>query len=466
MVFSSASFLFLFLPVVFILHLVIPNIKIRNILLIVASLLFYAWGEGLYVLLMIASVFINWIAGLLISKRQNIAKVTVAISVVVNIGMLFVYKYIGFFTELLNIIPFVDIPKVNIHLPLGISFFTFQALSYVIDVYREPEIANKSFLSTLLYISFFPQLVAGPIVKYHDVNTQINSRQVTAQGVATGIRRFVIGISKKLLIADVVATVVDVVFTNSPDSITGFCAWLGAVLYIMQIYFDFSGYSDMAIGLGLMFGFDFKENFNYPYISLGIQDFWRRWHISLSTWFKEYLYIPLGGNRKGKARTYINLFIVFLATGLWHGANLTFVVWGLYNGILMILERSKIIKLRFRWLTHIYTVLAIIIGFVIFRADSLNYAIGYFARMFSPSAFALGFSDALSYLTPHLIITIVSAVVCSFPIIPTIRQRLQSDTATAKAVNAITYPLCLCLLMLCMMTIASSTYSPFIYFRF
>lgn len=466
MVFSSASFLFVFLPVVFLLHLVIPNIKVRNFLLVVASLLFYAWGEGLYVLLMIASIFINWIAGLLIAKKQNIAKLVVAISVIINIGMLFAYKYIGFFAELLNIVPFIDIPPVNIHLPLGISFFTFQALSYVIDVYRKPDCVSKSFFTALLYISFFPQLIAGPIVKYHDVNIQINSRQITAYGVATGIRRFIIGMSKKLLIADVLATVADSVFSVSPDSLTGACAWLGAILYTLQIYFDFSGYSDMAIGLGRMFGFNFKENFNYPYISLGIQDFWRRWHISLSTWFKEYLYIPLGGNRKGVVRTYINLFIVFLATGLWHGANLTFVVWGLYNGILMVLERSKFIKLRIKWLSHIYAVFAVIIGFVIFRADSISYAFGYLCRMFSFDALTSGAYDALAYLNPHLILTIIVGVVCSFPIVPAIKHRLISGAMSYKIFHTATYPLCLCLLTLCMMMIASDTYSPFIYFRF
>ena len=312
MAFSSATFLFLFLPVVFLLHLALPSIKVKNILLTAASLLFYAWGEGLYVLLMIISVFINWIAGLLIAKYDRFAKLVTALSVVLNIGMLFVYKYAGFFVQTINLIPGINLPEISIRLPLGISFFTFQVLSYVIDVYRDRSMVNKSYFSTLLYISFFPQLIAGPIVKYHDVNLQIENRTLNADILSQGIRRFIIGLSKKLLIADVTAAVVDDVFAMQVSEISGLCAWLGAVLYIFQIYFDFSGYSDMAIGLGKMFGFEFKENFNYPYTALGIRGFWRKWHISLSTWFREYLYIPLGGNRKGGVRTYINLFIVFL----------------------------------------------------------------------------------------------------------------------------------------------------------
>lgn len=466
MVFSSASFLFLFLPVMFVLHLVIPNIKVKNALLTAASLLFYAWGEGWYVLLMIASVLVNWILGLLIAKYPQRNKWFAALAVIANIGMLFAYKYVGFFIELLNLVPGVVLPAVNIPLPLGISFFTFQVLSYVIDVYREPEMVNKSFFSTLFYVSFFPQLIAGPIVKYHDVNEQIKSRHLTPEGISSGIRRFVIGVSKKLLIADVVAAVVDQVFALQPQEISGLCAWLAAILYCVQIYFDFSGYSDMAIGLGRMFGFEFKENFNYPYTALGIQDFWRKWHISLSTWFREYLYIPLGGNRKGVARTYLNLFIVFLATGLWHGANLTFVVWGLYHGVLMVLERAKILRLRWKWLTHIYTLLAVVIGFVIFRADSLSVAGAFLARMFTPSAFTAGFSDALSYCTPYLLFTTVMAIVCSTPLLKTIQAKAAARPALAKTLQAVSYPLCLVLLLICMTVLASNTYSPFIYFRF
>ena len=467
MAFSSATFLFLFLPVVFLLHLVLPGIKIKNILLTAASLLFYAWGEGLYVLLMIISVFINWIAGLLIAKYDRFAKLVTALSVVLNIGMLFVYKYAGFFVQTINLIPGINLPEISIRLPLGISFFTFQVLSYVIDVYRDRSMVNKSYFSTLLYISFFPQLIAGPIVKYHDVNLQIENRTLNADIVSQGIRRFIIGLSKKLLIADVTAAVVDDVFAMQVSEISGLCAWLGAVLYIFQIYFDFSGYSDMAIGLGKMFGFDFKENFNYPYTALGIRDFWRKWHISLSTWFREYLYIPLGGNRKGGVRTYINLFIVFLATGFWHGANFTFIVWGIYNGLLIVAERAGFIKIKNKVLNHIYTVFAVIIGFVIFRADTLTYAFSYIARMFTPAAFTNGFADALSYCTPYLIFTAVVALVLCMPVLNLLKQKTEKLPAkAAMAVKGATYPLCLILLLACIMVLAANTYSPFIYFRF
>ena len=467
MAFSSAAFLFLFLPVFFLLHLVIPNIKVKNAILVIASLLFYAWGEGLYVLLMIISVFINWVAGLLIVRFERYAKVVTTLSVIINIGMLFVYKYAGFFVESINLILGIKLPAVSIRLPLGISFFTFQVLSYVIDVYRNHSMVNKSYFSTLLYISFFPQLIAGPIVKYHDVNLQIENRCVTVDSAASGMRRFIIGLSKKLLIADVTAAVVDSVFALETSEISGLCAWLGALLYIFQIYFDFSGYSDMAIGLGRMFGFEFKENFNYPYISLGIRDFWRRWHISLSTWFREYLYIPLGGNRKGIFRTYLNLFTVFLATGIWHGANFTFIVWGIYNGILIVLERAGIIKIRSKILNHVYTLLAITVGFVIFRADTLSYAFDYIIRMFNPKAYFDGFADALSYCTPYLIFTVLAAIILSMPVLSLLKSRVNRLSPKAiTVIRGITYPACILLLLACIMVLAANTYSPFIYFRF
>jgi len=467
MAFSSATFLFLFLPIFFILHLVIPNIKIKNAILIVASLLFYAWGEGIYLLLMITSVFINWVASLLIVRFERFDRLITAFSVVINIGMLFVYKYAGFFVESLNLISGINLPEVSIRLPLGISFFTFQVLSYVIDVYRDRSMVNKSFFSTLLYISFFPQLIAGPIVKYHDVYLQMENRSLTVDKISSGIRRFIIGLSKKLLIADVAASVVDVVFANETNNISGLCAWLAAVLYVIQIYFDFSGYSDMAIGLGRMFGFEFKENFNYPYISLGIRDFWRRWHISLSTWFREYLYIPLGGNRKGVFRTYLNLFIVFLATGFWHGANFTFVVWGIYNGILIVLERAGILKIKNKVVNHIYTVLAVIVGFVIFRADTLSYAFKFIGRMFNPKAFIYGFADALSFCTPYLIFTTIIAIIFCMPVLNSLKTRVEKSSQKSILIaHGITYPVCLLLLLACIMVLAANTYSPFIYFRF
>lgn len=465
MVFSSVTFLFLFFPTVFLLYYAVPSVKFKNLLLTLASLLFYAWGEKLYVLLMIFSVLINWICGLLISKYGKKAKLICAVAVIYNIGMLFAFKYVGFFVEVLNLAPFISIPAVTVHLPIGISFFTFQALSYVIDVYKKPSTTQKNFLSLLLYISFFPQLIAGPIVKYHDIAAQLDKRSITAESLASGIRRFIIGLSKKLLLADVAAKAVDSIFGMELAEISGLAAWLGGILYLVQIYFDFSGYSDMAIGLGRIFGFRFLENFNYPYIATGIRDFWHRWHISLSTWFSQYLYVPLGGNRKGKVRTYINLLIVFFATGLWHGANFTFIVWGLWHGLFMILERAKLIKPeKCPWLSKIYTLLVVLFGFIVFRADNLSFGFGFIAKMFTPAAFSFGFADALQHLTPYMIITIIAAIVAATPIVPFIKSKI-----TPKGENAaeiISYLLTAVLFFLCILILASDTYSPFIYFRF
>ena len=331
MVFSSLVFLCIFLPVIFCLHSVMPSIKVKNALLIIASLIFYAFGEPVYVLLMIASAFLNYLCALLMGKANR--KAVLVIAVVINIGILCIFKYTGFLVTTVNSVLHTNINVPQITLPIGISFFTFQALSYVIDVYREQVGIQKNFFKVLLYISFFPQLIAGPIVKYRDIALEIDSRRVELREAAPGLRRFICGLAKKILIANTMAAVADNVFSQGFDTVNVVVAWIGAVAYAMQIYFDFSGYSDMAIGLGRMFGFHFKENFEHPYGSLTIKEFWRRWHISLSSWFKEYVYIPLGGNRKGKTRAGINKIIVFFLTGLWHGANWTFVVWGLFHGL-------------------------------------------------------------------------------------------------------------------------------------
>lgn len=330
MVFSSLTFLCIFLPVVLALYYLLPTLRIRNVLLIAVSLLFYAYGEPVYVLLMIASIIINYIFGRLLGtenkkKRQWI----LAIAVVINIGLLVVFKYLDMMVQTVNQLCGSEIPLVGLALPIGISFFTFQALSYVIDVYRREVEPQKNLWNVMLYISFFPQLIAGSIVKYHDIQEQIDNRNTDVKEIAEGLRRFIIGLSKKVLISNTMAVTADALFAAGAGELNILSAWIAAIAYMLQIYFDSSGYSDMAIGLGHMFGFRFLENFRYPYISANIQEFWRRWHISLSTWFKEYLYIPLGGNRKGKARTCLNKMIVFFSTGLWHGANWTFVLWGL-----------------------------------------------------------------------------------------------------------------------------------------
>ena len=467
MVFSSLVFISVFLPIVFLLYTVIPGRKFKNALLIIASLVFYAYGEPVYVLVMIGSVLFNYMFGLLVSKRYKYRKLILILAIVFNLGALAVFKYLGFFVSSLNEFVGLSIPVPKIELPIGISFFTFQALSYVIDVYREDVTAQKNLGKVMLYISFFPQLIAGPIIKYHDIEKQIDNRQQSIDLVANGFRRFIVGLSKKVLIANTMATVVDSVYSTSQGEVNILTAWVGAIGYIMQIYFDFSGYSDMAIGLGKMFGFEFKENFNYPYISTSVKEFWRRWHISLSTWFKEYLYIPLGGNRKGKARTCLNKIIVFFCTGLWHGANWTFVIWGLYHGIFLLIE-SYIPKIKIpKFLKHIYLLLVVIVGFVIFRADNISQGIFMIQKMFTEFDFSsLSMSVFVEQMTPLFITSLIVAIVASLPLKNFVNSIVSKSEKTMTVYNSALYVISFGLLVLCMLNLASGSYNPFIYFRF
>ena len=340
MVFSSAIFLQMFLPITFILNWIIPQ-KCSNILLLIASMIFYAWGEPKFVFLMVALIAFNWGEGKAVENNNGIKKkVVLTIGVLINLLALGYYKYIGFLASIINkILGSNAVPIPNVALPIGISFFTFQAISYLVDVYRGETKASPKLVNVALYISFFPQLIAGPIVKYRDINKQIENRSVTWEGVAVGFKRFIYGLAKKVLISNVLGMCVDTIYTYEVAQIDWKAAWIGALAYTFQIYYDFSGYSDMAIGLSKMFGFEIPENFNYPYMSKSITEFWRRWHISLGSWFREYIYIPLGGNRKGVVRTYANLAVVFFLTGLWHGADFSFVLWGLYHGFFSIIER-------------------------------------------------------------------------------------------------------------------------------
>jgi alginate O-acetyltransferase complex protein AlgI len=467
MVFSSTTFLFIFLPLVFLLYIPLP-FKARNVLLLIASLIFYAWGEPLFVFVMLFSILFNYVFARFIdsSKDEKIKKLFVAIAVLLNLSLLIVFKYTNFIIDNINSAFNLSIDIVKISLPIGISFFTFQAMSYIIDVYRDKTYSEKSILNVALYISFFPQLIAGPIVKYHDIASQIHKRSINVEKVFLGIRRFIIGLSKKLLIANAVGEVADKVFNLSANNLSAGAAWLGAVCYALQIYFDFSGYSDMAIGLAKMFGFELKENFNYPYISQGIKEFWRRWHISLSTWFKEYLYIPLGGNRKGILRTSINMIIVFFCTGIWHGAAWNFLIWGLFNGFFLLLENLNVIKPD-KWprpFRHIYTALVFIIGFTIFRAENMPYAFSFIGKMFSGGL--TGASVALygSIMTPMLITMLIISIFAAFPIVPKIKA-ISSERINIK-LDRLSYALTLILLILCVLNISSSTFNPFIYFRF
>ena len=465
MVFSSLAFLCVFLPVVFLLYYIVPPMRAKNILLVIFSLLFYAYGEPVYVLLMIVSTLLNYGFGLLLREKQR--KSVLFLAVLVNLSFLAVFKYADMMIGSANTLFGLQIPLTNIRLPIGISFFTFQAMSYVIDVYRREVGAQKKYLNVLLFVSLFPQLIAGPIVKYHDIEDQIDTRTHDVARIASGFRRFTWGLAKKVLIANTVAVGVDALFAAPTAEINMLSAWIAAIGYMLQIYYDFSGYSDMAIGLGHMFGFTFLENFRYPYGALNIQEFWRKWHISLSTFFKEYMYIPLGGNRKGTLRTGFNKILVFFATGLWHGANWTFVVWGCYHGLFLLLEKALPVKKLNKGLGHIYTLLVVCVGFVIFRADTLAQGVQMIGQMFAGLNFTpYPMGVALEQLTPAFIAALVIGCIMAFPVLDRIKDKLAAHPNTRKRVEPIAYACSLAVLVICMLNLSSTTHNPFIYFRF
>ena len=476
MVFSSVIFLCLFLPIVLGGYYLLPKREAKNLWLIAASLLFYAFSGLWYVLLLLFSVFCNYLAGLFVSGRKGVLYVAVA----VNLGVLGVFKYLTFLVRTVDQLPGVAITVSSIVLPVGISFFTFQGLSYVIDVYRNERLKSTRFRDVLLYIALFPQLVAGPIVRYEDVADEIKGRRHTLEQLANGLRRFIIGLSKKLLIADVCGSVVTLIYSAERSVLDSRTAWLAAVCYLIQIYFDFSGYSDMAIGLGRCFGFHFKENFNYPYISSSIQEFWRRWHISLSTWFREYLYIPLGGNRKGKAKTYRNKLIVFFCTGLWHGANWTFIIWGLWHGFFIVAEDAakKLFGLGKHGknrrnpvetvLKHLYTLLVVLIGFVIFRADNMGQAFSMIGAMFSGICASAQTGLLLAQcLTPLTMFALLLGLVGSTPVLPLVCRKVEQQTGSVYVcLRVLSYAGALALLLVDILHLSAASYVPFIYFQF
>lgn len=466
MVFSSMVFLCVFLPIVFVLYHILPSLKGRNMILIICSLFFYAYGEPVYVILMVISTILNYLFGRLLGAPGRAGKKGIlAFAVLCNLGILGFFKYANMLIGTVNTLFGQDISLLELSLPIGISFFTFQAMSYIIDVYRGDVECWKSYPDVLLYISFFPQLIAGPIVKFHDIQAQIADRKTDVGEIAAGFRRFIFGLGKKVLISNVLAAAADAVF-EMPGAEAGFLGvWVGAAAYMLQIYYDFSGYSDMAIGLGHMFGFSFKENFRYPYMAENIQDFWRRWHISLSTWFKEYLYIPLGGNRKGRVRTCLNKLIVFFCTGLWYGASWTFVVWGLFHGIFLLLEEALPIRRLPKALGHIYAAAVVCVGFVIFRADTLRQSLGMIGTMFAGwNAGKFLTTAALEQLTPMFLFIFAVAVAGCFPIIP--RMRTHFSGKSTMPVRAAGCGASVVLLLLCMFSLSSGNYNPFIYFRF
>ncbi|WP_031473306.1 MBOAT family O-acyltransferase [Agathobaculum desmolans] len=458
MVFSSAVFLFVFLPAVFLLDRLLPGIRAKNALLLIASLIFYAFGQPVYLPLLLLSVLLNYVCGRMAAGKH--ARLGVALAVIGGIGMLAVFKYADFLIGSLNSAFGLALPLTGIALPIGISFFTFQGLSYVIDVYRDRTVVSRSFVKVLLYIAYFPQLIAGPIVKYHDIEKEIDNRRTTPQETAHGIRRFICGLSKKLLLSNAMGRMADAVFTLPAGEIGMFAAWMGAICYTLQIYFDFSGYSDMAIGMGRMFGFHFQENFNYPYTATTIKEFWRRWHISLSTWFRDYLYVPLGGNRKGRGRTWVNRFLVFFATGLWHGASWNFVLWGLWHGTFSVLEDSGVLpvqRLRGRLAGRIYTLLVVVLGFTLFRADTLAQAGAMFSAMFTGVGLNwAGTAAVCALLTPSFLLCLLVSLLLSAPVAKRLEPKREWITLAGSLV----------LLVLCMLDLSAGTFNPFIYFRF
>ena len=470
MLFSSTTFIYLFLPLTLVCYYVIFKWSrlAQNIFLFIMSLIFYGWGEPKFVFAMLGSITINWLFGLLVHKYKNenrikATRLCIFLDCLINLGMLFVFKYLNFTSDIIYSIFGAESPIPKIALPIGISFFTFQAMSYVLDIYHERGEVQKNILNVGLYVAFFPQLIAGPIVRYETVAEEIKHRKETADDFFDGFTRFVIGLGKKVLIANSVAQIADNVFGQvATGPVSPAAAWLGAIAYTLQIFFDFCGYSDMAIGLGKMFGFHFLENFNYPYISKSITEFWRRWHMSLGTWFRDYVYIPLGGSRVKKNRAIFNLFVVWLLTGIWHGANWTFIVWGLLYFVLLAVEKSTgIVKKEGKLLNAakwLYTMFFVIMGWVILRADNLSIAIDYIFGINNQTA---DFAPFMAMLYQSIIV-IAIGIVCSTPIFKIIGEKIKDNFFT----NIIYACMIAAIFVLSVSSLVSSSYNPFIYFNF
>ena len=466
MVFSSTIFLCVYLPLVLLGYYICPK-KGRNLFLLIASLVFYAWGEPKYVFLMIFSILVNYIFGRLMDKnrgRQKRMKLLLVLSVVIDIGLLSVFKYTDFIITNVNAIFGSSFDLLNIALPISISFYTFQAMSYTIDVYRNDVRVQKNLIDFGMYITMFPQLIAGPIVRYADVQDQLAERSVTTADFSEGVMRFVVGLGKKVLLANQMGAVWSEIYALGGD-VSALMAWTGAIAYTFQIYFDFSGYSDMAIGLGRMFGFKFPENFRYPYQSVSITDFWRRWHITLSTWFKEYLYIPLGGNRCGLARQALNLLIVWSLTGFWHGAGWNFVMWGLYYFVILFIEKLFLLKALDKLpklFRHVYALLLIVIGWVIFASDDVGVLLPYLGSMFGANG-AVGGMDVYTLFTKAVLLIICCVASTELP-----KRLFLSATGAMneKAAFTIKSVMTIALLALSMILLIGDSYNPFLYFRF
>lgn len=455
----------MFLPFVLTLYYITPR-RFRNLTLFIVDLVFYAWGEPWFVILMLFSILLNYTSGILIGinrEKKGLARFIFILSVILNLGLLGFFKYAGFIGETLNMVmPFLNIPILEIALPIGISFYTFQTMSYTIDVYKNTVKVQKNIITFGTYVSLFPQLIAGPIVRYEDVAEQLMHRKETLQGFTDGIKLFLIGLSKKVLLANEMGNLWDAVRESGTQS-GALGSWVGIIAYTFQIYFDFCGYSEMAMGLGKMFGFDFLKNFDYPYISKSITEFWRRWHISLGTWFREYVYIPLGGNRKGLYRQIINIAVVWFLTGLWHGASWNFILWGLYFGVLLMIEKLfmlKVLKKAPAIISHIYSIIIILFGWVLFYFENLNEMGIFLARIFGSDGFMMS-GDISVKIISYIPLLIVSAIT-STPLISKLYHKIKSKPILYVIDNAG----CVLALLLCTAALVSSDYNPFLYYKF
>ncbi len=471
MVFSSLVFLCVFFPAVLILYHLCPFLKGKNAILLLSSLLFYAWGEPKWIVVMLITTLIDYLAGVVIGKAKGkgLRKTALVLSVVVTLGFLVVFKYLNFFASNLNLLLSFEIPQTSLVLPIGISFYTFQALSYVVDVYRGDVDYQKNYFNLLLYVGMFPQLIAGPIVRYVDVASEIASRKVKFTDFSEGITKFLIGLTKKAVLANFVGKLAENCLAGDVSELTVLGAWTGIIAYFFQIYFDFSGYSDMAIGIGRMLGFNFRENFNYPYISLSITDFWRRWHMSLSSFFRDYVYIPLGGNRRFQLR---NMFVVWLLTGFWHGASWNFVLWGLYYFVMLALEKyvyEKFLEKLPKIFRHVYSLFIVIIGWVFFYFEDLTSIKDMLGAMFGVTDKSLYAPTDLTTLTNNLFLLVI-CVIAVTPLLKTIGDKTRSrldKSANGIIVNGIvTFVFQGAVLLLCAACLVGSTYNPFLYFRF
>lgn len=482
MLFSSPLFLYLFLPITLLGYYLVPS-KLKNYWLLAASLVFFAWGGVTFTFILVTSIILNYIFGIQMEKKRDTpqSRTWLIIGVATNIGILAIFKYTNFLVQNLNLlldsIQIPQIPQTQIVLPIGISFYTFHSLSYLIDIYRRKTGAQHNFFDLSLYITMFSQLIAGPIIRYSDVEHQLRGRTHTSAKFASGIERFLIGLGKKVLLANTFAKIADQIFESNPADLGAPLAWLGIICYTLQIYCDFAGYSDMAIGLGRMFGFEFMENFNLPYIAKSVKEFWRRWHISLSSFFRDYVYISMGGNRISVSRTYINLLIVFFLTGFWHGASWSFVVWGLFHGLFMVVERlglEKILDKTWKPIANLYTLLVVMFAWVLFRAETLSFALDYWKALFDFSTTSQQMILFRSYLDTEFWLTFIIATAGSLGLFVVIGKRIDSILNSNKAISRlfaysyhfISFAFYAGVLYLCTMYLISGTYNPFIYYRF